>query len=335
MYKVSVIIPIYNVEEYLEKALDSVCCQTMSEIEIICIDDCSTDRSRVIVEEYAQKDKRIKLICLNRNHNQGYARNIGIENASGEYLMFLDGDDWLASNACEVAYKNIKDCDVDILTFNYYIYYEKYNTYKLKDLENKAKFSDGIVCKRIFKTDFIKSNDIKFGDMHCSEDNIFFIKSMLLANNISFIKTPLYYYRKRKKQNSTTDSYNYCFEAMSAKEECYEIAKSYPENFLYDSAMIYAINTTLYVYKTFSKKIKNIKVKEAFYYKTKQHINKIINDIKTNDNIKPQLKYHQLENIGKYNFYQYNIINFLEKIFSIYNEQNKLKIVFLFIKITF
>ena len=94
MPKVSVIIPVYNTEKYLEKCLDSVCNQTLSDIEIICVDDCSTDNSLNILKEYAQKDNRIKLIEFKENKGAAAARNEGIKAATGEYIGFIDSDDY-------------------------------------------------------------------------------------------------------------------------------------------------------------------------------------------------------------------------------------------------
>ena len=92
--KVSVIIPLYNVENYLKQCLDSVVNQTLKEIEIICINDGSTDNSKQILEDYARKDDRIKIINR-KNSGQGVARNVGIKYAKGEYIGFVDSDDWV------------------------------------------------------------------------------------------------------------------------------------------------------------------------------------------------------------------------------------------------
>ena len=92
--KVSVIIPVYNTEKYLEKCLYSVCNQTLSDIEIICINDCSTDNSREILNKYAADDERIKIINFEENKGAAAARNAGIDAATGEYIGFVDSDDY-------------------------------------------------------------------------------------------------------------------------------------------------------------------------------------------------------------------------------------------------
>ena len=99
--KISVIIPVYNVEKYIEDCLNSILVQTLKDFEIICIDDCSTDNSLQIIETYTHKDKRIKILKNKKNEGPSYTRNIGIEMAQGEYIYFLDSDDMIEKNALQ------------------------------------------------------------------------------------------------------------------------------------------------------------------------------------------------------------------------------------------
>ena len=94
MNKVSIIMPIYNVEKYIKQSLDSVVNQTLKDIEIICVNDCTPDKSFEIVKEYAVRDSRFVLIENETNQGQGVARNRALDIATGEYIMFLDPDDW-------------------------------------------------------------------------------------------------------------------------------------------------------------------------------------------------------------------------------------------------
>lgn len=112
MLKVSVIIPVYNVEAYLRQCLDSVVNQTLREIEIICVDDGSTDKSAAILKEYAAKDGRIKVLTQS-NTGAGAARNAGIARATGEWITFCDADDWIEPDAIEkmVAAAQREDAD--------------------------------------------------------------------------------------------------------------------------------------------------------------------------------------------------------------------------------
>ena len=115
MSKVSIILPIYKVEKYLTKCLDSLINQTLSDIEIICIDDCSPDNSIRILREYALKDERIKIINLKENIGAAGARNKGLEVAKGEYLGFVDPDDYIDLNFYEELYKKALEDGADIV----------------------------------------------------------------------------------------------------------------------------------------------------------------------------------------------------------------------------
>ena len=105
--KVSIIMPVYNVEAYLRECLDSILVQTLSDIEIICVDDGSTDSSRDILYAYAEKDHRVTVLCQ-QNQTAGAARNYGMSVAKGEYLIFLDADDFFSPLLCETTYRCCK-----------------------------------------------------------------------------------------------------------------------------------------------------------------------------------------------------------------------------------
>ena len=125
MSKVSVLIAVYNTEKYLAECLDSVCAQTLQDIQVICIDDCSTDSSLKILQQYAEKDERFCIIHLTENCGQAIARNKGLQIANGEYIMMLDSDDWLAPDSIEKAYKSITaEEDIDCALFNLTYYYQ-------------------------------------------------------------------------------------------------------------------------------------------------------------------------------------------------------------------
>lgn len=116
--KISVIIPVYNTQEYLEQCLDSVLGQSMQEVEVICVDDCSKDASYQIMEEYHRKDSRVKIFRFDEPKSALQARKVGVMAAEGEYILFLDADDFLEPEACQRIYEKIKQENVDILHFS-------------------------------------------------------------------------------------------------------------------------------------------------------------------------------------------------------------------------
>ena len=121
MIKVSVIIPVYNVELYLRECLDSIVNQTLKEIEIICIDDCSTDNSYSILEEYSKKDVRFRILKNISNIGSGPTRNIGIREAKGQYISFIDSDDYISNNYLNDLYNTAIKYNSDIVnTLNIY-----------------------------------------------------------------------------------------------------------------------------------------------------------------------------------------------------------------------
>ena len=119
--KISIIIPVYNNEEHLRICMDSVVGQTMKEIEVICIDDASNDASLTILEEYAKKDERVCIIRHEKNLSPSQARKDGCLKSCGEYILFVDGDDYLLPKACECLYEEMQRRPVDILQFGAYI----------------------------------------------------------------------------------------------------------------------------------------------------------------------------------------------------------------------
>lgn len=112
--KITIIIPVYNTEKYLKRCLDSVIHQSYSNLEIICIDDKSTDSSRDILLQYASNDSRISLILLDKNAGVSHARNLALEKSTGSYVCFLDSDDYLEQSSCEDLYNNIVNQNSDL-----------------------------------------------------------------------------------------------------------------------------------------------------------------------------------------------------------------------------
>lgn len=199
MIKVSVIIPVYNVEQYLRKCLDSVLNQSLKDIEIICIDDCSTDSSREILQEYASKDNRISLSYNEKNMGQAYARNIGINVACGKYIRFVDADDFICADSLEYTYNITEKYNLDFLKFRFEretngvrkVFNEYDNTVnamvingvKLLDyfMEQKDYSFDISVCTCMMKREYLKANNITFYNGIYFEDFLFTYKVFIYA----------------------------------------------------------------------------------------------------------------------------------------------------------
>ena len=191
--KVSIIATFYNLEDYAKRCVDSISSQTFQDIEIICINDGSKDNTIGILQELAKSDNRIKIIDK-KNEGVSVARNTGINAASGKYIMFVDGDDYLEPNACEILYKKAIETDVDIIYFkkrkvknNGEIkkeYKDKYDLYKIKNkiylLYDKMveicdiTFYQPYCWNKLYKRLFLKNNNIYFPKyLNHSEDCIF------------------------------------------------------------------------------------------------------------------------------------------------------------------
>ena len=203
MPKISVIIPVFNTEKYLQRCLESVLNQTLSDIEIICINDCSADNSLGILREYSAKDKRVKIINFTRNQGAAAARNAGIKEAGGEYLGFIDSDDYIEPDFYENLYKKAVKTGADIIKgSDMKLCYPDGKTeideqnYKIR--QNKLNFWCQYTTA-IFKTDFIKKNKIDFPEgLLVGEDPVCTIKAAILANKIEVINNAQYYYMRRE-----------------------------------------------------------------------------------------------------------------------------------------
>ena len=214
MTKISVIIPVYNVEKYLDKCVSSVIEQDMPDLEIIICDDASNDGSLNIIENYKKKDSRIKLIAHKENQGLSVSRNDGMEIASGEYIFFLDSDDYIKQNVLTTLYQKIKNVDADVLYFGYEEHgvgnQDNIKRYRHKriypNVENGPDFfcgavSEGNMCvtswSAIYKNQFLKENNIKFKPHIIHEDNLFYYEVLMKANSVTSVDDFCYEYIRR------------------------------------------------------------------------------------------------------------------------------------------
>ena len=204
---ISIIVPVYNVEKYLNKCIDSIINQTYKNIEIILVDDGSTDNSGKICDEYLLRDSRIKVIHKN-NGGLSSARNEGINISSGEYIGFVYSDDWVEPNMYEEMYKKILYSNADIVDCGYWKEYEnksiKYisaNEVKFcgENLLQKCYLSNLVqpeVCRKLYKRYIF--NNVKFPLNKYYEDAFIFIPTLNIIRLFIIIPSALYHYRQRK-----------------------------------------------------------------------------------------------------------------------------------------
>ena len=204
MPKVSVILAVYNVAPYLHRSLDCLINQTLKDIEIICIDDCSTDNSFEILKEYAKKDNRIIIGKSPQNRGAAFVRNIGLKAAKGEYLGFIDPDDAVDLNYFETLYNSAKEKNVDVVKCGIKSVYpdgrEEIGHLNDEIKENNISYLFNYEwTTAIYKTDFIKENNITFPE-ECkkAQDDVFLARVIFKHALLEVIDGVFYYYYRRE-----------------------------------------------------------------------------------------------------------------------------------------
>lgn len=232
--KISIILPVYNVERYLKECLDSVLNQSFKEFEIICVDDASTDNSLNILKDYACKDNRIT-IATQKKYGAAVARNVGLKLAKGEYLLIIDSDDMLEVDSLDKLYKKTKNNDLDICIFNCYYYNNQTKQKEIKpwtidisQIPNKEVFSWEEYAKvmytcspnwawnKLFKKSFIDKHNIVFQETRHTNDTLFTCFALSMAERISILNERLLLYRVNQKSSLTSKGYRnrYPFEIL-------------------------------------------------------------------------------------------------------------------------
>lgn len=268
---ISVIVPIYNDEKYLKKCIDSILNQTIGieNIELILVDDNSTDKSYSIIQKY-KKQYSNNIIIQKLEENSGYGgkpRNVGIELASGKYLMFSDADDFFAEDALEKMYNAIeqKESDFIISNWNYtnatgkiwdkpVFDNERFENFKLDINDYKDSFwvMNSSMCNKIFRRKFINDNKIRCLENVPGEDSYFSMTAFLNSENVYYINDITYFYRQRnKKKKDSSSSWNCSkrfFEGMNISyKKIYE--EFLKHNQLEFYRFVYARNMTYLLYR--------------------------------------------------------------------------------------
>lgn len=211
--KVSIILPVYNVADYLDRCLDSIINQSHSNLEIIAVNDASTDNSLEILEDYARLDERIQVINRRLQSGLSSARNLAMMRASGKAMMFVDSDDWLAYDACEKAISKLMTSDSDVTVFDCFDYFQPRSNwvshYDWVEIENGTfeRHNFAKICAvwtKIYRTDFLRRIGAHFPDGANFEDWFWTVQWSAQAKNISAIPAPLYYYRRNRPGSITT-----------------------------------------------------------------------------------------------------------------------------------
>ena len=217
--KISIIVPVYNVEKYLERCVESLVNQTYQNIEIILVDDKSPDSSGMLCDRLAQKDSRIKVVHKEKNEGLGFARNTGIENASGDYILFVDSDDYLDLKTCEITLEKLNRSNADICCFmsvDVYKDYEAQHNYIEKEtVYEKSRIANGFLtrsiasneseddktigisaCMALYKASLFENKSLRFVSEreYLNEDLIFRIELCKHINKALIIPDNLYYY---------------------------------------------------------------------------------------------------------------------------------------------
>lgn len=206
---ISVVVACWNVEKYIQNCLNSILTQTYANLEILVVDDCSTDSTLAILKTFEQKDERIHVISRHKNGGLSECRNSGILAATGELLAFVDGDDALAPNAYEEIVKNY-DPSIDVYWFGTKIVYEANKDLKTSDDQYYRIKNDGLhqigrnalldydcsACNKVFKRALVEKE--YFFSSRFYEDALFFMKFFAFPRKIFFIKKELYIYYRRQ-----------------------------------------------------------------------------------------------------------------------------------------
>ena len=347
---VSVIIPIYNGEKYLEECLESVINQTFYNIEIICVNDGSNDDSLEIINHYAKKDDRIGVISQ-KNCGQSIARNVGINCSQGEYIIFLDCDDLLKLNAISKLYSFVKKNDLDILFYCADSFFEntemkeKFKTY-IEYYHAKEEFTERIKgselmmklvkcneyrvspCLQMIKREHLIKNKIEFFNGILHEDNLFTFKNILKADKTAKIKDVLYLRRVRSnsimtKQRSFKNFYGFlkCYEEMIIELSRMKIS----DEAIMDSIIKIVYDIREAVYKNFKilnqeekEKIKKMTFIERLWLENILNNYDITKNQFTNTEVIPLNKYNNIEkeinNLKKSNSYKIGrVITFIPR----------------------
>ena len=279
MKKVTVIVPVYNVEKYIDKCLNSLVNQTLKDIEIIMVNDGSPDNSQEIIDKYVKKYPKKVKSYIKENGGQGSARNFGLEMAEGEYIGYVDSDDYIELDMYEKLYNGAKKSDLDIVICGSYNVTEDGNkTIELdreifKDKKKNAFFGRMAVWNKIYKKELLLNTNATFRSKLWYEDLDFTLKVLSKAKKVGYVNKPFYNYLLRQGSTMNNSNIDRNLEILLAFDEVIndESLKQYHNileflviDHIYISAVVRVVNA------------------DADKNKKKEAINKLITYVKTN-----------------------------------------------------
>lgn len=233
----TVIIPAYNAEKYLPQCLDSVIGQTLKDIEVICVDDGSTDGSASVLQAYAQKDSRISVLTQG-NSGQSAARNRALEKAKGAYVQFLDADDWLDPDCCRVLSGQAAAGKLDMLS---------------------------MAALTIYRTDFLRANNLRFEEGLKFEDCLFFKQALFAADRVG-VNRQAFYFRRKHAESTINNGGRHYLDWFDVNAKIYALAEAQGiDRRQKDRWLFSTVNYSLRLYRGIRKEYK-----KEFFYKAKR-----------------------------------------------------------------
>jgi len=298
--KVSVIVAIYNTESFLRQNLDSIIGQTLHDIEIICVNDGSTDNSLDILNEYAKRDKRIKVISKeNEGLGAASARNLGLTIATGQYISILDSDDFFELDMLEKMVQKAEETDADIVVCSGMEYNNLYgsktkspsilnekvipkkNVFSYKDCQNNIfELSKGYAWNKLYRHYFLEKHNIRFQRIKFTDDAYFTYAHMMLAEKITVVNESFVYYRVNTGTSQSDGLSNY---PESAYFPYVELKKSLVEWGIYETVKQSFVNCVAAYLRYFSDKVTKF---EAFEFLITKYQNKIFQELDISEHTK-------------------------------------------------
>ena len=320
MYKVSVIIPVYNVGKYIIECLDSVIDQTLKDIEIICVDDCGTDNSMQIVEKYAEKDSRIKVIRHKKNKGLAQSRNIAMDKSTGEYIFFLDSDDSIKKNILEKLYNVAVNDMLDIVISKTFVYADSESKNSESVKERIIKIDNYLQMKTFYnrQVNFENFTDI-FNEVSCVVWGRLYCRDFIEKNNLRFIQ-----------KNILHEDNGFTLKVLSSIPKITSIS---------DIGVMYRIRTNSITEnmeneKNIKKKLQHLSnsLNDAYEYINTKYDADISGKIISIAKSSGSFSYDYL--IDNRLIYNHPKVNWLPSMFGIFNTKDRLTFVVFFIKIT-